>query len=141
MNDRRSTHVSKCNCFALRKAARAVSHLYDERLESTGLRITQFLCLMAIRDLSGITVHELADELDLDRTTMGKNLLPLERDGLVRVGRAEKDARVKLIHLTAAGRQKLDEALPLWRAAQSEMEDIMQGSLPNLRSALQLIKA
>lgn len=107
---------------ALRRAARRVSERYDEALARVGLRATQFAVLAALRDGKGLSVNELADRLDLDRTTMGKNLRPLERDGLVAVKASEEDRRSKSIGLTAAGRDRLGSALPLWAGAQEEME-------------------
>jgi DNA-binding MarR family transcriptional regulator len=133
--------IGKCQCFSIRKAARAATAIYDGALESAGLRITQFLCLVTIRDLDGISVNALADALDLDRTTMGKNLVPLEREGLVEVRRSPTDARAKVIHLTDAGRARMEQATPLWLGAQQRMSDLLQDDLPGFRATLEKIVA
>ena len=141
MEEHRSLRAEKCNCFALRRGARLATNLYDERLKPTGLRITQFLALVAIQDSPGLSVNGLAEQLDLDRTTAGNNLLVLERDGLIRVTRSARDAKTKVIELTRLGEDRVGEAMPLWRSAQQELEEIMQSALPALRSALDRAQA
>jgi len=116
--------IGECHCMALRRAARRISEIYDEALASTGLRATQFAILAALSVGDGMNVNELAERLDLDRTTTGKNLRPLERDGLVAVGVSEADRRSRAIALTAAGRKKVGAAYPLWRGAQERFEGV-----------------
>ncbi len=110
----------RCACFNLRRVTRAVTQVYDEYLRPTGLRVTQFSVLVALRNLHQSTVNQLADKLVVDRTTLTRNLKPLEDAGLVRT-RPGEDRRVREIFLTAAGEEKLQEALPLWRDAQTQM--------------------
>ncbi len=114
--------IENCHCLALRRAARRISDMYDETLAPSGLRATQFSILGALIASDGLSVKELADKLDLDRTTMGKNLRPLERDGLVAVRVSDSDRRSRAIALTTAGRRKLGTALPLWTQAQAQFE-------------------
>ncbi len=64
----------------------------------------------------------LAAEAALDRSTMGRNLDPLERRGLVRLTVNAADQRERVAALTEAGRAALAAALPLWRAAQARVE-------------------
>jgi DNA-binding MarR family transcriptional regulator len=110
----------RCACFNLRRVTRAVTQLYDDILRPTGLRVTQFSVLVALRNLKEATVNQLADKLVVDRTTLTRNLRPLEQAGLVRT-RPGVDRRVREISLTPAGEVKLHEALPHWREAQAEM--------------------
>lgn len=107
---------------ALRRAARRISEMYDEALSATGLRATQFAILSTLNAGDGISVHELADQLDLDRTTTGKNLRPLERNGLIAVGVSKVDRRSRVIALTPTGRRRVAEAFPLWSEAQQQFE-------------------
>ncbi len=65
-----------------------------------------------------VTLGELAQALVMDRSALGHNLRPLEREHLVALGIAEGDRRARAITLTAAGRQRLGEARKLWRTAQ-----------------------
>ena len=116
--------VDECNCNALRKAARRVSHFYDSRLKPTGLRISQFTILVLIWESENITVNELASRLELDRTTTGKNLRPLEREGLIAIAASTTDRRSKAARLTPKGERALRDAAPLWRQAQKDFADL-----------------
>jgi len=111
-----------CHCLALRQASRTITNAYDAALAPTGLRVTQFSILLTLSERSPMTVNELASKLVLDRTTLTRNLKPLERDELLSTGPGEHDARERLIALTAAGRAKLAEAMPPWRDAQKAFE-------------------
>src|SRR6266704_2253431 len=81
------TEIVPCNCLALRQAARHVTQFYDQFLAPTGLRTTQFSILARLRRMGPMTINALAADLVMDRTTLGRNILPLERDGLVAVER------------------------------------------------------
>ena len=116
--------INECHCFTVRKAARQISRLYDDHLEPTGLRITQFLILAALRELGSAAINEISERLDIERTAMGKMATVLERDGLLKIAPAPGDARIRLIQLTKKGLQVLEQAVPLWRNAQSEFEDL-----------------
>lgn len=112
--------VLRCTCFNLRKAARAVTQLYDEFLRPSGLRATQFSLLMLIRGMGPIRITDLADEAVMDRTTLKRNVELLQREGLVRI-EPGVDARVREVSLTAAAERRLAEALPLWQRAQGHV--------------------
>jgi len=109
--------AANCACFNLRKAARAVTQLYDEALRPTGLRSTQFSMLVLLRRMGAVSITKLAEEAVTDRTTLTRNLDLLQRDGLVRI-RPGEDARVREVELTRAGVAKLEEAFPRWQEAQ-----------------------
>ncbi len=106
-----------CACFNLRKAARAVTSLYDEVLRPTRLRATQFALLTITRVSGSVPVSQLAEAAVMDRTTLTRNLRPLEKRGLVRV-RAGADRRVREVAITPRGRQVWTTAIPLWWQAQ-----------------------
>jgi DNA-binding MarR family transcriptional regulator len=74
----------ECNCFAVRAAARHVTQFYDQVLAPAGLRVTQFSILARLKRLGPLTINTLARDMVMDRTTLGRNILPLERDGLIR---------------------------------------------------------
>lgn len=109
-----------CAVFNLRKAARAVTQRYEEIMKPSGLLPTQFTLLMAICALGPVTISRLAEALLMDRTTLTRNLKPLERDGLLEV-MPGKDQRSREARLTEQGRRQLEQALPLWRQAQNRM--------------------
>ena len=85
----------ECNCFAVRAAARHVTQYYDQFLAPTGLRTTQFSILAKLKRKGPLTINALAEDMVMDRTTLGRNILPLERDGLIRVEPAASDRRAK----------------------------------------------
>jgi DNA-binding MarR family transcriptional regulator len=102
----------------VRRAARVVGNYYDVHLKSAGLKGTQFTLLNAIYLNPSITITQLADLLLLNRTTLNRNLKPLERLGLVLTSPG-KDQRTRVLRLTQEGRSILQRALPLWLEAQS----------------------
>jgi DNA-binding MarR family transcriptional regulator len=109
-----------CACFNIRKTARAITQLYDEELRPAGLRITQFAVLMAARGLESVTVSRLAKVGVMDRTTLTRNLRPLEKQGLIRIEPGE-DRRERQVRLTARGQRALATAFPLWEKAQARV--------------------
>ena len=111
-----------CNCFAVRSAARHVTQLYDQFLAPTGLRVTQFSILAKLKRRGPLTVNALADDMLMDRTTLGRNIQPLERDGLIRIEPSPSDRRAKEIHLTKAGDKRLLAGYEAWAKAQARFE-------------------
>ena len=113
-----------CVCLAARKAARATTRLYDAALRPLDLRVTQFTLLAALRVAeqrdATLSITDLADELAMERTTLSRNLGPLEARGLVGVG-PEGARRARPLSLTARGRRLMERALPLWAAAQASL--------------------
>ncbi|MFZ4406431.1 MAG: MarR family winged helix-turn-helix transcriptional regulator [Paracraurococcus sp.] len=111
-----------CNCLAIRKAARHVTGFYDARLAPSGLTTPQFSILARLRHRGPSHLNALAADLVMDRTTLGRNLRPLERDGLLAIAEDPRDRRRQALTLTAAGEARLAFARPLWRAAQDEFD-------------------
>jgi DNA-binding MarR family transcriptional regulator len=103
-------------------AARRATRLYDRFLAPAGLGIAQFGLLQVLSMKGGGSVTSLAAALDMDRTTMTRNLAPLVREGLVEL-RAGTDRRSRGVMITAVGRDALKGAVPLWRAAQAAVRD------------------
>lgn len=112
----------ECHCLAIRRAARQVTRLYDRVLQPSGLRTTQFSILASLHRSGPMTINNLAEALALDRTTLGRNILPLLRDGLVAANRRNEDRRSKSVHVTGTGAAKLRMALRLWAEAQTRLE-------------------
>lgn len=69
--------------YNLRKVTRAVSQLYDRMLKPSVLRVTQFSLLVELAIVGSTIISELADKMVMDRTTLTRNLKPLEKRGLV----------------------------------------------------------
>ena len=119
----------------VRRAARVVGNYYDLHLKSVGLKGTQFTLLNAILLNPAITITQLADLLLLNRTTLNRNLKPLERQGLVRTSPG-KDQRTRVLKLTQEGRNILLRALPLWVEAQSGVVETLGIRIQRLKEDL-----
>jgi hypothetical protein len=85
-------NLSDCNCLAVRQAARYVTQLYDRHLAASGLRTSQYGTLAKLKRRGPMAINELAAELVIDRTTLGRNIRPLERDGLITITPVEPTA-------------------------------------------------
>lgn len=114
--------LSQCNCFAVRAAARHVTQFYDHVLAPVGLRTTQFTILTALHTVGAATINTLAKLIAMDRTTLGRNILPLVRDGLVVADTDRDDRRAKRLRVTPAGEARLGAAAERWREAQRQFE-------------------
>jgi DNA-binding MarR family transcriptional regulator len=122
-----SPSAEECNCFAVRAAARHVTQCYDQFLAPSGLRTTQFSILAKLKRKGPLTISELAESMVMDRTTLGRNILPLERDGLIRIEATATDRRAKALRLTKDGEKRLEAARRGWQAAQSRFETVFGG--------------
>ena len=111
-----------CNCFAVRSAARHISQFYDQFLAPVGLRTTQFSILSKLKRRGPLTINALAKVMVMDRTTLGRNVLPLQRDGLIRIGPIASNRRAKDLRLTDAGEKRLQAATKEWMRAQAQFE-------------------
>src|ERR1700723_1458795 len=117
-----STNPAACNCLALRQATRHVTQFYDQFISPLGLRATQYSILARLQRKGAMTVNALAAELVMDRTTLGRNILPLQRDGLVAAGPGRSDRRSKELRLTAVGNVRLRAGRKGWEEAQARFE-------------------
>ncbi len=106
-----------CAASNLRRASRAVAQVYNEIMRPTGLLGTQFTLLVALCLTGSISISRLAKILVMDRTTLGRNLKPLDKKGLVKIFQGE-DRRLRMVTLTDKGHETLSKALPLWEKAQ-----------------------
>ena len=100
-----------------------MTRIYDAHLAAQAIKVTQY-SLLANAARGERTVSEFAAELEMDRSTLSRNLAPLAAQGWVSVS-IGADPRSRSISVTAAGRRKLKAALPLWRKAQCEVESIL----------------
>ena len=137
--------LTTCACGNLRAASRVMTRIFDRALGPSGLRASQLAPLAAIDNLGPITVTRLADSLVMDRTTLARDLKPLERDGLIRIRASSTDARAREITITAKGRKRLLRAAPLWRRAQKEVRQALGGDrvevmLSSLHAVMELAK-
>jgi DNA-binding MarR family transcriptional regulator len=135
------TVLDTCLCHNVRMASRVVSRAYDEALRPTGLRATQVSVLAAVGARGALSIKSLADFLGMERTTLTRNLRPLEEQGYVFIA-PERRHRSRVLTLTAAGQAALLEALPLWKKAQqSSIQQLGDQRWPLIQTAFtELIK-
>lgn len=127
-----------CACLRARMAARKLTRIYDKTLKPTGLRITQFTLLIAIKDGRTKSVSALADLLAMERTTLLRNLKVLEEAGLV-TSEPSGEGRALSLKLTPTGETRLSEALPYWQAAQRAVETELGDDWPVAKSSLEQV--
>jgi DNA-binding MarR family transcriptional regulator len=109
-----------CVCATARMAARSLTRVYDRALEPAGIRTSQFSILARLFEEGPLRLTHLAGRLAMDRTTLARDLRPLERRGFVRVS-VGADRRVRMAELTADGSRLVDEVRPLWKDVQREV--------------------
>ena len=107
-----------CICIALRKASRRMTAVYDDALATAGINLAQFSLLRNIDRHAPVSLTRLGDIVELDRSTLGRNVRVLERMGLVSI-EAGSDQREAAVALTTAGKATLDRSLKLWGDAQN----------------------
>jgi DNA-binding MarR family transcriptional regulator len=119
---KRTPRLHACYCFAARQAARGISKLYEQHLAVTGVTVTQFSILALLDEMPGMTMNELAQAMVMDRTTLIRNIKPLQRDGLLVCAPSGSNVRKQVLSLSLGGARKLREASPFWKLAQQEFE-------------------
>jgi DNA-binding MarR family transcriptional regulator len=128
--------ATPCLCAALRQASRAVTRIYDAELRGVGLRSTQHSLLRLLARVGEVRKGNLGEMASLDETTLTRSLPPLQKNGWVTI-RVGTDRREKLVSITEAGREKVEEARPSWSKAQERMRSILPvGTWDSLFSAL-----
>ncbi len=124
-----------CACANLRRAARAVSQLYEEALSGSGLRATQFTLLQTLQVAGRLSQGELGRLLCIDSTTLSRTLRPLVKNGWI-AGRQGADKRERLFSLTAAGKKKIELITPDWQRAQRRFNRAVGGGAGELEEQL-----
>jgi len=113
---------STCVCTTLRMATRSIARLYDEALAPAGLRTTEYSILARLLADGPAPVGQLSARLLMDRTTLAREARPLVEAGLVEVSVGE-DRRRRMLAITAAGRERVRQARPLWKAVQERVQE------------------
>ena len=109
-----------CACGRLRRAARALTQLYDDAMEPAGVRVTQFSLLRTLAASGTLRISDLANRLLLDRTALSRNLDPLVEQGFVDIVQGD-DGRTREAGLTKKGTAAVKNATPYWSRAQNEV--------------------
>jgi DNA-binding MarR family transcriptional regulator len=135
-------NATDCNCLAVRQAARYITQFYDRYLATAGLRTTQYGVLARLKRHGPMSINTLAAELVVDRTTLGRNIRPLERDDLIAIEPDPADRRSKILRLTKAGEACFQRAQKRWAEAQTHFERAYGGrQASQLRDRLRAVVA
>ena len=129
-----------CTCGSLRKASRRISQFYDSALAPLGLKSTQYSILFEIERGSAVgpvTMCELASAMVMDRSTLGHNLRPLQRDKLLTLRSSQHDRRKRYVEITKEGKAALQRARRAWQLAEGRFEKVFgKEHAAELRSVL-----
>jgi DNA-binding MarR family transcriptional regulator len=109
--------MENCVCFNLRWVTRKVTQFFDSEMRRHGIRPTQWSILAALMGKNSWNMAELSDWLGMERTTLVRNLRPLQRDGLVKATGGGRGRLVELA-ITAKGRKQMEKLMPTWKSAQ-----------------------
>ena len=117
-----TTLINECACLKVRTAARAVTRVYDDAFRPVGLRATQLSVLVAVAFGKAVSIASLSRLLGMDRTTLTRNLRPLQDQGLVSLG-PEGHHRSRTLNTTPKGDQLVRKALPIWEKTQEKLRE------------------
>ena len=120
-----------CFCDAAKRLARRLSALYDDNLKSCGLNAGQFAILSQIAMREPVSVSTLAKAVDLEQSTMTRNLASLKSIGAILMSSDKGDARVKTIRLSKKGKDLVAEGDPLWKKSQQQARKLMTKAFAN----------
>lgn len=105
-----------CACASLRRASRAVTQLFDQHLETAGLRATQLIILLEVGSGRAPTVPLLSRRLVMDRSTVARSVARLIERGYI-----ERMPSGRELSVSARGEETIAVAVPLWRSAQDQL--------------------
>ena len=113
-----------CFCLASRQAARKITRLYDRYMQESGIRVTQFTILSQLMLRGEMPIGKLAAILGMERTTLTRNLTPLEQHGWISIN-AGDDPRARVIGITGQGRSVVRRSFPVWSKAQAHIGKLL----------------
>jgi DNA-binding MarR family transcriptional regulator len=113
-----------CFCLASRQAARKITRLYDSYMQESGIRVTQFTILSQLMLRGEMPIGRLASILGMERTTLTRNLTPLEQQKWISI-KAGNDPRARMIGITAQGRTVVRRSFPFWSKAQAHIGKLL----------------
>jgi DNA-binding MarR family transcriptional regulator len=111
----------ECLGFRARLLSRIVTSVYDDSLSAVGLKVSQFSVLNAVASREDTQPAELAKFLEMDESTLSRNVARMCVRGWLRLEPGEDDRRSHQIAITDAGRALLRKSYPAWQQAQSQI--------------------
>lgn len=125
----------ECQCYKLRRAARKVTRIYDEVLRPMGIKANQCTTLIAVSLMGPVSITSLADKLGMERTTVTRNLVPLEVAGFIKLQPGH--GRTRNVLITRKGKSIIKQVKPAWAVAQRQvLETIGESELASFNNTL-----
>lgn len=115
--------ILPCYSAMLRSASRRLGNQYNSALAPFGINITQFSLLSMIKRMEPINLSLLAKMMELERSTIGRNVRVLAKMELVVLLQGDEDHREVSLELTPEGYHLLAKARPHWEMVQHQIED------------------
>jgi DNA-binding MarR family transcriptional regulator len=115
--------LAGCTNLKLRQASRLVTRHYERFIRASGLKITQYSLLSHVVKLGPLRAGDLAAVMQLDASTLTRNLQPLVEQGWLQVRAADDDARSRVVEATAAGIALRQQAQRAWKRAQLALNE------------------
>jgi DNA-binding MarR family transcriptional regulator len=132
----KTLRATACTCHMLRRTARHVTRYYDQALRPAGLSLSQYSLLANTRQAQSLSITELAELQDIERTTLTRNLQPLVQAGWIIIGKGP-DKRSRAVQLTQSGQELFSRARLLWQQAEMKFRNnIGREDATNLRQLL-----
>jgi DNA-binding MarR family transcriptional regulator len=114
-----------CTCLRARRITRQLTQIYDRALETAGLSVNQFGILANLHGQGRVAIGALAELVGKHPSTLNRDLKPLQARNLVTTATDPADRRVHLVFITRKGRAKLRKAVPFWRRAQAQIQEVL----------------
>ena len=133
-------HESRCVCIHLRHAARKITSYYDNALQPSGITAAQYAILINLIKKEGCGTGELAKMVNLEKSTLVRNLRPLLANGLIE-DKSTSENRARKLFVTTKGKEAMNLALPLWKEAQLRMKQVLNGKDSELVDLLECLES
>src|SRR6202790_2439033 len=118
------TIAKTCIAVRLRLLTRVVTNVYDDALRPLGVKVSELNILIVTARLGLARPAQVCDILQLDASTLSRNVKPLQAHGWLEVVR-EEDARSQPFRLTAQGKRLIEKAVPAWEEAQRQATELL----------------
>ncbi len=126
MADIAETTAAACLATRVRQLSRIITRVYDDAMRPLGITASQYTLLAQLASRDGITAVEIGHELDIEKSTLSRNLKRLLALGLI-IMDPPAGRRGRGLHLTPTGQTMLRDAFPVWQAAQANATAVMGG--------------
>lgn len=123
-NNTIDTIAGTCIAVRLRLLNRVVTNLYDDALRPLGLKVSQLNILTVTAKLGLARPAQVCDILQLDASTLSRNVKPLQAHGWLEI-MPDEDARAQPFRLTPQGKRLIEKALPAWEEAQRQATELL----------------